>query len=151
MATGARQSAAIVLTHWGWDKMRQFADNILICILFSEQVWILIKISLMFLPKGPIDNMSALDKIMAWCRSKPLSEPILIRLLQHICHTQPQLVTCKRGMSSSSIIKNHIYLENMGFDEGWKIQIYFYAFWGKCRITCVDTLAPGDMVVISKV
>ena len=161
--------------------MKHFADDILICILFSEKVWILIKISLMFLPKGPIDNMFALDQMIAWCRpgDKPLSKTMLVRLVQHtsrvssqkgptrhayawqigpfwqdtlkLCDTQPQLVTCKKGMSSSSIMKDYIYLQNMGFDEGWKIQIYFYAISGKCRITYVDSLAPGDVVVISKV
>ena len=39
----------------------------------------MIKISLRFVPKGPIDINPALVQIMAWCRisNKPLSESIL--------------------------------------------------------------------------
>ena len=45
----------------------------------NEKFCILIKISLKFVPKGPIDNDPALVKIMAWRRigDKPLSEPML--------------------------------------------------------------------------
>ena len=35
-------------------------------IFFSENVWIGIKISLKFVPKGPINNILALVQIMAW-------------------------------------------------------------------------------------
>ena len=44
----------------------------------NEKFRILIQISLKFVPKGPIDNKSALVQVMAWRRSgdKPLSEPI---------------------------------------------------------------------------
>ena len=36
------------------------------------------KVSLKFVPKGPINNIQALVQVMAWRRSgdKPLSEPI---------------------------------------------------------------------------
>ena len=44
---------------------RHFSD-IFKCIFLYEIVWILIKISLKFFPKGPINNISALDQIMAW-------------------------------------------------------------------------------------
>ena len=45
-------------------------------------------------PKGPIDNIPALVQIMAWRRpgDKPLSEPMMARLLTHICVTRPQWV-----------------------------------------------------------
>ena len=45
-------------------------------------VRIFIRISLKFVPKGPINNKSALVQIMAWCRSgdKPLSEPMMVYL-----------------------------------------------------------------------
>ena len=50
----------IYLTHWGRDKMDAFADDIFKCIFFIENVWIPIKISLKFVPKGPIDNIPEL-------------------------------------------------------------------------------------------
>ena len=73
---------------------RHFADDIFRCILLNEHVWITIKNSLKFVPKGPINNIPALVQIMAWCRpgDKPLSEPMLVSLLTHICITRPQWV-----------------------------------------------------------
>ena len=57
-----------------------------------SEKFILIEISLKFVPKGPIDNIPALVQLMAWCRpgDKPLSEPMVISLLMYICVTQPQ-------------------------------------------------------------
>ena len=43
-------------------------DNISKCIFLNENVWISIKISLKFLPKGPVNNIPALVQIMAWHR-----------------------------------------------------------------------------------
>ena len=42
-------------------------------------MWILIKISVKDVPKGPIKNIPALIQIMAWRRQgdKPLSEPMM--------------------------------------------------------------------------
>ena len=73
---------------------RHFAEDTLKCIFLNEKVRIFIKISLKFIPKGPINNIPALVQIMAWCRpgGKPLSEPMLIRLLMHMCITRPQWV-----------------------------------------------------------
>ena len=53
---------------------------------------ILIKISLKFILKGPINNIPVLVQIMAWRwpGNKPLSEPMMVRLPTHICITQPQ-------------------------------------------------------------
>ena len=69
-----------------------FPDNIFKCIFLNENVWISIKISLNFVPKGPINNISALVQIMAWRQpgDKPLSEPMMVSLLTHICVTRPQ-------------------------------------------------------------
>ena len=47
---------------------RHFADDIFKCIFFNENVWISIQISLKFVPKGPINNIPALIRIMAWRR-----------------------------------------------------------------------------------
>ena len=73
---------------------RHFADDTFKRIFMNENVRILIKISLKFVPKGPINNIHALVQIMAWRRpgDKPLSEPMLVSLLTHICVTRPQWV-----------------------------------------------------------
>ena len=73
---------------------RYFADDIFKCIFVNENVWISIKISLKFIPKGPINHYPSLVQIMAWRRpgDKPLSETMMVRLLTHICVTRPQWV-----------------------------------------------------------
>ena len=62
--------------------------------ILNENVWILIKISLKFVPKGSINNNPALVQIMACRRSgdKPLSEAMMVRLPMHTCITRPQWV-----------------------------------------------------------
>ena len=51
-------------------------------------------ISLKFVPNGQINIISELVQIMAWRRrgDKPLSEPMMDKLLTHICITRPQWV-----------------------------------------------------------
>ena len=73
---------------------QHFPNVILKHIFFNENVWISMKISLKFVPKGPINNIPALVQIMAWHRSgdKPLSEPMMVSLPTHICVTRPQWV-----------------------------------------------------------
>ena len=76
------------------QNRRHFADDIFKCIFLNENVWILINISLKFVPKRSIDHIPALVQIMAWRRpgDKPLSEPMMISLPTHICVTRPQWV-----------------------------------------------------------
>ena len=73
---------------------RHFSDDIFKRIFLNENAWILFKISLKFVPKGPINNIPALVQIMAWRRpgDKPLSESMLVSLLTHKCVTRPQWV-----------------------------------------------------------
>ena len=61
---------------------------------FNENEWISLRISLTFVPKGPINNIPALVQVMAWrCPGdKPLSEPMVVSLSTHICVTRPQWV-----------------------------------------------------------
>ena len=62
---------------------RRFADDTFKRIFLYENVRILIKISLKFVPKGPINNNPALVQIMAWRWSgdKPLSEPMMVQIM----------------------------------------------------------------------
>ena len=73
---------------------RHFADDTFKRIFLNENVEILIKISLKFVPKGPINNIPALVEVMAWRQpgNKPLTEPMVVTLLTHICVTRPQWV-----------------------------------------------------------
>ena len=89
---------------------QHFADDIFKRILFNENLWISIKLSLKFVPKGPINNIPALVQIMAWRRpgDKPLSEPMMVSLLTHICVTRPQWV--KAPTPEETIITNKEWL-----------------------------------------
>ena len=71
-----------------------FPDDIFKCIFLNENVWISIKISLKFVPNGPMNNIPALVLIMAWRRpgDKLLSEPMMVSLPTHLCVTRPQWV-----------------------------------------------------------
>ena len=95
-----------IITHWPPREVivintlrprqngRHFADDTFKRIFMNENVRISIKISLMFVPKGSINNIPALVQIMAWRRpgDKPLSEPLMDNLPTHICVTRPQWV-----------------------------------------------------------
>ena len=69
-----------------------FADDTFNRIFVNENVRILKKFSIKFVPKGPNINIAALVEIMAWRRSghNPVSEPVMVSLLTHICVTRPQ-------------------------------------------------------------
>ena len=73
---------------------RHFPDDSFKWIFLNENVWIAIEVSLKFVPKGPINNIPTLVQTMAWRRpgDKPLSEPMMVSLLTHICVTRPQWV-----------------------------------------------------------
>ena len=90
-----------------------FADNIFKCIFLNENIWIRIKISLNFVPKGPNNKMPALVQIMAWCRpgDKLLSEPMMFSLPTHISVTQPQWVNSR---TAGGIFFCFIVLKTMG-------------------------------------
>ena len=84
---------------------QHFADNIFKRIFFNENVSISIKISLKFVPKGPINIIPALVQIMAWRLSgdKPLSEAMTVSFLMHICITRPQWVKWNHMHNSNGI------------------------------------------------
>ena len=85
----------IALTHWGRGKIDAVSSNdIFNCSFLYENARICIKISLKFVPNGPINNILALVQIMAGRRpgDKSLSESIMVTLPTHICVTRPQWV-----------------------------------------------------------
>ena len=95
-------------THWGRDKMAAISQRPFFnCIFLNENIWISINISLKFVPKGRINNIPALVQIMAWCRlgDKPLSEPMVVELLTHICVTRPQWVNILTPGQAATILQ----------------------------------------------
>ena len=141
--------ALATLTHWGRDQNEQhFADDIFKRIFFNENVWVSIKMSLKVLPKGPINNIPALVRIMAWRRSgdKPLSEPMMVSLSTHICVTRPQWVNsvqvtvtqlCKLWLKW--IVTSHTKCTNHTYTVSYTLRIpgceQFFAY--TCITICV--------------
>ena len=70
-----------MLTYWGWDKIAAIFQMTYSKPFSSVKISVLIKISLKFVPQGPVDNIPVLVQIMAWRRSgdKPLSEPMMAK------------------------------------------------------------------------
>ena len=86
----------IQLTHWGQDKTVAILLTTFWNAFSNENTYISIKISLKFVPKDPINNITALVHVMG-CRrpgAKPLSEPMIVILPTHICVTLPQWFNC---------------------------------------------------------
>ena len=100
------------------QNARHFAIDIFKCILLNENVWILLKISLPFVLKVPINNITVLVQIMAWCwpGDKPLSKLIMVNLLTHIC------------VSTWQVHKNQLFCRTI-YHKWWHIH-YSY-----CMIT----------------
>ena len=78
----------------------------------NGRVRIPIKISLEFVPNGPINKTPPLVQIMAWRRpgDKPLSEPMMVSLPTHICVTRPQWIK-KSETNLGKIIKKYTCLK----------------------------------------
>ena len=49
------------------ENGRRFAADVFKCIFLNENVWITIKISLKFVPKGLINKIPVLVQVMQWC------------------------------------------------------------------------------------
>ena len=66
------------------------ADDTFKCVFLNENDKILIRFSLKLVPRSPIDNKSVSVQVMAWRQTggKPLSEPMLIHIVTHICGTR---------------------------------------------------------------
>ena len=87
---------------------RCFTNDIYKCILLNEKIWILIRFSLKFVPKGlinNINNITALVQTMTWCRpgNKPLSEAMMVKLLTHICISLPHWIKPMEDMDTFNL------------------------------------------------
>ena len=89
---------------------RHFADDIFNCIYLNDNVWFPIKNSLKFVPEGQINKILALVQIMAWRRpgEKPLSEPMMVSLLTHICIIWPQWVSHHQNLFLTHSVRHQL-------------------------------------------
>ena len=111
---------------------RHFPNDIFKWISLNENGWISINISLKFVPRGPINNIPTLVQVMAWHRpgDKPLSEPMMVRLLTHICVTRPQwvkIINCTSHISWHEP-NDHIWLSVTAIYY-IILNIYIYIIW----------------------
>ena len=120
-----------------------FPDDILKWIFLNENVWISIEISLKFVPKGQINNIPGLVQIMAWCvpGDKPLSEPMMVSLLTHICVTRPQWVKKCRHCIYVNVRSNAITFKRVLVIVDATIYSKIYIF-DLVLLTCVVDKTP---------
>ena len=94
------------------QNVRHFAEHIYKCIFLNENVYTSIEISLKFVLKCSINNIPALGQIMAWRRpgDKPLSEPMTVGLLTHLCVAQSLWV---KWCSCNALVSTVLYVTFM--------------------------------------
>ena len=95
------------------------------CIFLNENVWISIKISLKFVPNGPINNIPALVQIMAWRRPY---------FFMDICVTQPWWVKKRPELITYQVW--HVSMTRLTTQFS---QNYFEHWWS--RSTLVEVIA----------
>ena len=139
----------------GRQHGRHFADGTFKLIFLTENVIISIKISLKFVPRGPINNIPTLVQVMAWLQlgDKPLSEPMMVSLLMAICVTRPQWV-------NAQCVKGGAKWQSKGFHKGihltpvLRVYICYICcqhFDNHANHTLLTHLPLGDVAVILKV
>ena len=123
--TGNRAIASPINTLRPRQNGRHFADDTFNRIFVNVNVRMSIKFSLKFVPKDPINNIPSLVQIMAWRRpgDKPLSEPVMVSLLTHICVTRPQWVKIQTFWLSLSL-KPHGHAALLALCAGNHLETY---------------------------
>ena len=84
---------------------RHFADDIFKGILVNKNIWISIKLSLIFASKSPIDCEPTLAQPMTWRLpgDEPLSEPVMVKLPTHLWVTRSQWMMLENKISSREL------------------------------------------------
>ena len=115
---------------------RRFPNDIFKHIFMNQNICISSKISLKFVPKGPINNIPALVQITTWRRSgdKPLSEPMTVSLLTHICVARPQWVNKQIAISPERWVTKSVrgmasWLECATFMGPKPLSWHFWPLW----------------------
>ena len=124
--------------------VRYFTD-IFKSIFLNENAWIPIKISLKFVPRGPIKNILVLVQLMAWRRpgDMPLSWPMMVRLPTHICVTRLSLalaLTLYSNHKPQTKIWISLFVKN-----GWKREnsLLLYICYG-----LINSSRPSDAYML---
>ena len=130
------------------QNSHNFANNIFKCIFLNKNIWITIKISLNSVCKGEINNIPALVEIMAWrwCGDEPLSEPMMVCLLTHICITRPQWVNLRKLKLKFILgpVKAKIFLSNWYWCPGALAVVATVLSMHACFSTCLWVNSLGQ-------
>ena len=106
-------------------------------LFMNNNLWTPPKISLRFIPKASINNIPPLVQIMAWRQSgdKPSSEPMMVRLLMHICVTRPQwvntlivFVLVTQGERSAAAIVYPVFPVSVSDIKNHQVHFYLLSF-----------------------
>ena len=132
-----RQTAICLQRGWAFNTLRPRQMDAISQTTFSNAFSSMkmfefrLKISLKFVPKGPINNIPALVPIMAWRRSgdKPLSEPMMVSLPTHICVTRPQWVKHALSMHDRSFL------------------CFLWEKSARLMLKCVDLTSPNCLII----
>ena len=114
---------------------RHFPDDIFKWSFFNENAWTLIKISLKFVPRYPVNNIPALIQIMAWHPpgDKLVSEPMMVSLLMNIYMRQ------SASMSWPKL--THLSLVPAAYMSQWIDQSHRY---GRHQAACREPAGSYD-------
>ena len=114
--------------HWDLEEGCHFPEDIFKRICLNENVWIFIKISLKFVPRGPINNIPSLVYIMAWRLpgDKALSEPMMLSVLTQICITRPQWVKMMALQGNPGVFPTCCIRVKWQKNLSNKIQLYIF-------------------------
>ena len=130
----------VLSTHWGRDKIDAISQKTFwnafswmkmneFCLGFHWS---------MFLKNVRINNIPALVQIMAWRRpgDKPLSEPMMVSLLTHICVTRPQWVNKHDNCLKDKITTNR---SNRGITRFLDLS-YMFLSWFQSQLKLLYSL-----------
>ena len=96
-----------------------FEYDIFKCIFLIENKWNSLKISLKSVPKGPINNIPALVQIKAW------HQPMMVKLLTHLCGTRPQWINT---LSSLNKMANVVQTTSPNAFSWKQISVFWYKY-----------------------
>ena len=135
-------------------KWPPFSRHIFKRIFLNGNVCISINISLKFVPRGPINNTSALVQIMTRHRpgDKPLSEPMMVRLPTHISVTRPRWVKLNHSLIQVALHRDNPWhgagsikkSTCLGSNRSWGLSRSFWLaieFSRKIRIIVIQLLS----------
>ena len=131
------------------QHFRHFADDVFKSISLNENIFISIKISLTFVPKGSINNMPSLVQTLAWRRAgdKPLSEPMIVSLLTHICVTRPQWFKSQTVCPASQLRVFQLNYPRLPWcRNNGQTPLHYYPLWGESIGRRGITLTNGQLL-----